>query len=41
MKRHAVAALLNSAHGGVNYMYSTAQVIALVQHAYATATSRG
>ena len=34
--RHAVAALLNSAHPGVSYAFSTAEVIALVQQAYAT-----
>ncbi len=32
--RHAVAALLNSAHPGVSYDLSTAQVIAAVQAAY-------
>ena len=32
--RHAVAALLNSASGGVSYAYTTAEVIALVQGAY-------
>lgn len=34
--RHAVAALLNSATGGVSYEYSTVEVIALVQQAYNT-----
>lgn len=32
--RHAVAALLNSASAGVDYEYTTAEVIALVQGAY-------
>jgi hypothetical protein len=30
-----VAALLNSTNAGVSYLYSTAQVIAMVQQAYA------
>jgi hypothetical protein len=34
--RHAVAALLNSAHSAVDYDMTTAAVIALVQNAYAT-----
>ena len=34
--RHAVAALLNSANPDVSYYYSTAQVIAMVQNAFAT-----
>jgi hypothetical protein len=34
--RHAVAALLNAASGSVNYPYTTAQVIAKVQAAFAT-----
>jgi len=34
--RHAVAALLNSTNDEVDYYYSTAQVIAMVQEAYAT-----
>ncbi len=29
--RHAVAALLSAAHGGVGYPYTVAEVIALVQ----------
>ncbi len=36
LARHAVAALLNSATGGVDYEYSTAEVIAIVQDAYAS-----
>jgi hypothetical protein len=36
LARHAVAALLNASNSGVSYMYSTAQVIAMVQQAYAT-----
>lgn len=36
LARHAVAALLNSSNSGVSYTYSTAQVIAMVQQAYAT-----
>lgn len=39
--RHAVAALLNSASGGVSYDYSTAEVIALVQDAYASGDFEG
>ena len=34
--RHAVAALLNSVNPDVGYYYSSAQVIAIVQNAYAT-----
>lgn len=34
--RHAVAALLNSASSSVNYAYTTDEVIAMVQKAYAT-----
>ena len=34
--RHAVAALLNSTNSHVNYLYSTAEVINLVQQAYAS-----
>jgi cysteine-rich repeat protein len=34
--RHAVAALLNSGHDEVDYLHTTAQVIAMVQQAYAT-----
>jgi hypothetical protein len=34
--RHSVAALLNSANPNVSYLYSTAEVIAMVQNAYAT-----
>jgi len=36
LMRHAVAALLNASNGGVNYKYSTAQVISMVQNAFAT-----
>jgi hypothetical protein len=36
LARHAVAALLNASSGGVNYAYTTADVIAMVQAAYAT-----
>lgn len=36
LARHAVAALLNAGSGGVSYAYSTADVINLVQAAYAT-----
>jgi hypothetical protein len=39
--RHAVAGLLNSASGGVSYDYSTAEVIALVQAAYASGDFEG
>ncbi len=38
LARHAVAALLNSASGGVSYAFSTADVITMVQNAYATGT---
>ena len=34
--RHAVAALLNAANSGVSYAYSEAEVIAMVQSAYAS-----
>jgi hypothetical protein len=34
--RHAVAALLNAANDGVNFAFTTAEVIAIVQQAYAT-----
>jgi hypothetical protein len=36
LNRHAVAALLNSVNGDVDYLFTTADVIALVQEAYAT-----
>lgn len=36
LARHAVAALLNASSGGVNYAYNAADVISLVQAAYAT-----
>ena len=39
--RHAVAALLNTASGEVNYAYSEAEVIAMVQEAYATGDFNG
>jgi hypothetical protein len=35
LARHAVAALLNASNPQVNYAYSVAQVIAMVQAAYA------
>jgi hypothetical protein len=36
LARHAVAALLNTTASGVDYPYSTAEVLAIVQNAYAT-----
>jgi hypothetical protein len=36
LARHAAAALLNASHPDVSYEYSTAEIIALVQGAYAT-----
>lgn len=39
--RHAVAALLNSASADVDYEFTSAQVIALVQDAYATGDFNG
>ncbi|MFN0010038.1 MAG: SdrD B-like domain-containing protein [Phycisphaerales bacterium] len=39
--RHAVAALLNAAHPNVEYAYSTAAIIALVQNAYGAADFEG
>jgi hypothetical protein len=39
--RHAVAALLNAAAGGVDYLYTEADVIALVQQAYSTGDFEG
>lgn len=36
LARHAVAALLNASSGGVDYPYTTAEVIAAVQAAFAT-----
>lgn len=39
--RHAVAALLNAANPDVNYLYTEAEVIALVQSAYATGDFEG
>ncbi len=39
--RHAVAALLNAAHPNVEYAYSAAAIIALVQGAYASSTFEG
>lgn len=36
LMRHAVAALLNAASGGVDYYYSVDEVIAIVQDAYKT-----
>ena len=39
--RHAVAALLNAATGGVDYAFAEADVIAMVQNAYATGDFNG
>lgn len=39
--RHAVAALLNAANPDVNYLYTEADVIAMVQQAYATGDFEG
>jgi hypothetical protein len=39
--RHVVAALLNAAHPNINYAYTVAQVIAMVQSAYATGNFEG
>ena len=39
--RHAVAALLNATHLGIDYMYTEAEIIALVQEAYATGDFNG
>lgn len=36
LMRHAVAALLNTTSSGVNYRYTTAQVISMVQSAYSS-----
>jgi hypothetical protein len=36
-----VAALLNAAHPNINYAYTVAQVIAMVQSAYATGNFEG
>jgi hypothetical protein len=36
LARHAVAALLNAANPDVDYLYSQAQVISMVQSAYAS-----
>lgn len=36
LMRHAVAAYLNSKTGGVDYPYSTSQVVSAVQSAYST-----
>jgi hypothetical protein len=41
LARHATAALLNSASAGVDYEFSTAEVITLVQNAYATGDFEG
>jgi hypothetical protein len=38
MGRHAVAALLSASSGGVDYYYSVAEVINIVQGAVATGT---
>ena len=39
--RHAVAALLNSSNSDVSYAFTTAEVIAIVQDAYATGDFEG
>jgi hypothetical protein len=39
--RHAVAALLNAAHSGVDYAYSEGEVIQIVQDAYVTGDFTG
>ena len=39
--RHAVAALLNAAHPGVDYAYTTSQIIWMVQKAYADGDHEG
>jgi hypothetical protein len=39
--RHATAALLNAASGGVDYAFTTAEVIAIVQAAYASGDFEG
>ncbi len=36
LQRHATAALLNAANTGIDYAYTQAQIIAMVQQAYAT-----
>ncbi len=41
MARHAVAALLNAANPNVSYLYSEADVIAMVQSAYGTGDFEG
>lgn len=41
LDRHAVAALLNAAHPNVDYAYSVADVINMVQNAYATGNFEG
>lgn len=41
LARHAVAALLNSANGNVDYLYSTADVISMVQAAFASGDYNG
>jgi len=39
--RHAVAALLNAAHPNIDYAFTEAQIIAMVQSAYATGDFQG
>ena len=41
LMRHAVAALLDAASGGVSYEYNVIQIKAMVQHAYATGDFEG
>ena len=41
LARHAVAALLNAANGGVDYLYSTQDVIDMVQAAFASGDYNG
>lgn len=41
MARHAVAALLNASSSGVSYLYTEADVITMVQNAYATGNFEG
>lgn len=41
LARHAVAALLNAANTNVSYLYSEADVISMVQNAYASGNFEG
>ena len=41
LARHAVAALLNSTNGSVDYKYSTQDVISMVQAAFASGDFNG